>query len=135
MTPEELVRQALAAMKFAYVPYSGFTVGAALLTKSGKVYLGCNIENAAYGPSNCAERTAFFKAVSEGEREFSAIAVVGGKDGDAADIFPPCGICRQVLAEFADGDIPVYFLCASGETAEYSMTELLPAGFALEPEE
>ena len=80
MTPEELVRQALAAMKFAYVPYSGFTVGAALLTKSGKVYLGCNIENAAYGPSNCAERTAFFKAVSEGEREFSAIAVVGGKD-------------------------------------------------------
>ena len=69
MTPEELVRQALAAMKFAYVPYSGFTVGAALLTKSGKVYLGCNIENAAYGPSNCAERTAFFKAVSEGERE------------------------------------------------------------------
>lgn len=73
MTPEELVRQALAAMKFAYVPYSGFTVGAALLTKSGKVYLGCNIENAAYGPSNCAERTAFFKAVSEGEREFSAM--------------------------------------------------------------
>ena len=70
MTPEELVRQALAAMKFAYVPYSGFTVGAALLTKSGKVYLGCNIENAAYGPSNCAERTAFFKAVSEGERGF-----------------------------------------------------------------
>ena len=100
MTPEELVRQALAAMKFAYVPYSGFTVGAALLTKSGKVYLGCNIENAAYGPSNCAERTAFFKAVSEGEREFSAIAVVGGKDGDAADIFPPCGVCRQVIAEF-----------------------------------
>lgn len=93
MTPEELVRQALAAMKFAYVPYSGFTVGAALLTKSGKVYLGCNIENAAYGPSNCAERTAFFKAVSEGEREFAAIAVVGGKDGDAADIFPPCGVC------------------------------------------
>ena len=81
MTPEELVGQALAAMKFAYVPYSGFTVGAALLTKSGKVYLGCNIENAAYGPSNCAERTAIFKAVSEGEREFAAIAVVGGKDG------------------------------------------------------
>ena len=76
MTPEELVRQALAAMKFAYVPYSGFTVGAALLTKSGKVYLGCNIENAAYGPSNCAERTAFFKAVSEGEREFSALSLI-----------------------------------------------------------
>ena len=88
--------------KFAYVPYSGFTVGAALLTKSGKVYLGCNIENAAYGPSNCAERTAIFKAVSEGEREFAAIAVVGGKDGNAADIFPPCGVCRQVMQEFCE---------------------------------
>ena len=94
--PEQLVREALEAMHFAYVPYSGFTVGAALLTKSGKVYRGCNIENAAYGPSNCAERTAIFKAVSEGEREFAAIAVVGGKNGDASDIFPPCGVCRQV---------------------------------------
>lgn len=81
MTPEQLVREALEAMHFAYVPYSGFTVGAALLTKSGKIYRGCNIENAAYGPSNCAERTAIFKAVSEGEREFAAIAVVGGKNG------------------------------------------------------
>ena len=85
MTPEQLVREALEAMHFAYVPYSGFTVGAALLTKSGKIYRGCNIENAAYGPSNCAERTAIFKAVSEGEREFAAIAVVGGKNGDASD--------------------------------------------------
>ena len=108
MTPEELVRQALAAMKFAYVPYSGFTVGAALLTKSGKVYLGCNIENAAYGPSNCAERTAIFKAVSEGEREFAAIAVVGGKDGNAADIFPPCGVCRQVMQEFCAPSFMIY---------------------------
>ena len=113
MTPEELVRQALAAMKFAYVPYSGFTVGAALLTKSGKVYLGCNIENAAYGPSNCAERTAFFKAVSEGEREFSAIAVVGGKDGDAADIFPPCGVCRQVMQEFCAPSFMIYWAAAT----------------------
>ena len=128
MTPEELVRQALAAMKFAYVPYSGFTVGAALLTKSGKVYLGCNIENAAYGPSNCAERTAFFKAVSEGEREFAAIAVVGGKDGDAADIFPPCGVCRQVMQEFAP-DLTVICLNGKGEARTFALKELLPYGF------
>ena len=131
MTPEELVRQALAAMKFAYVPYSGFTVGAALLTKSGKVYLGCNIENAAYGPSNCAERTAFFKAVSEGEREFSAIAVVGGKDGDAADIFPPCGVCRQVMAEFCSPDEFLILLDTGrdGEYERYTLSELLPRTF------
>ena len=130
MTPEELVRQALAAMKFAYVPYSGFTVGAALLTKSGKVYLGCNIENAAYGPSNCAERTAFFKAVSEGEREFSAIAVVGGKDGDAADIFPPCGVCRQVMMEFCDPEEFQIILATDVEHYDiYTLKELLPLGF------
>ena len=97
MTPEALVQEALQALQNAYVPYSGFKVGAALLTKAGKVYTGCNIENAAYGPSNCAERTAIFKAVSEGEREFAAIAVVGGKDGVVTDIFPPCGVCRQVM--------------------------------------
>ena len=129
MTPEELVRQALAAMEFAYVPYSGFTVGAALLTKSGKVYLGCNIENAAYGPSNCAERTAFFKAVSEGEREFSAIAVVGGKDGDAADIFPPCGVCRQALFEFGGPELNVIMAKSPDDFIERSMDELLPFGF------
>lgn len=129
MTPEELVRQALAAMKFAYVPYSGFTVGAALLTKSGKVYLGCNIENAAYGPSNCAERTAFFKAVSEGEREFSAIAVVGGKDGDAADIFPPCGVCRQVMQEFCGPDFEIHMQKAGGGVFTVKLPELLPFGF------
>ena len=97
MTPEALVQEALQALQNAYVPYSGFKVGAALLTKGGTVYRGCNIENAAYGPSNCAERTAIFKAVSEGEREFAAIAVVGGKDGVVTDIFPPCGVCRQVM--------------------------------------
>ena len=129
MTPEELVGQALAAMKFAYVPYSGFTVGAALLTKSGKVYLGCNIENAAYGPSNCAERTAFFKAVSEGEREFSAIAVVGGKDGNAADIFPPCGVCRQVMQEFCGPDFEIHMQKAGGGVFTVKLPELLPFGF------
>ena len=130
MTPEELVRQALAAMKFAYVPYSGFTVGAALLTKSGKVYLGCNIENAAYGPSNCAERTAFFKAVSEGEREFAAIAVVGGKDGDAADIFPPCGVCRQVMQEFCAPDFMIYMGRADDSFVAVRLEDFLPYGFS-----
>ena len=129
MTPEELVRQALAAMKFAYVPYSGFTVGAALLTKSGKVYLGCNIENAAYGPSNCAERTAFFKAVSEGEREFSAIAVVGGKDGVIEDVFPPCGVCRQVMQEFCGPDFEIHMQKAGGGVFTVKLPELLPFGF------
>ena len=129
MTPEELVGQALAAMKFAYVPYSGFTVGAALLTKSGKVYLGCNIENAAYGPSNCAERTAIFKAVSEGEREFAAIAVVGGKNGDASDIFPPCGVCRQVMQEFCGPDFEIHMQKADGGVFTVKLPELLPFGF------
>ena len=129
MTPEQLVREALEAMHFAYVPYSGFTVGAALLTKSGKVYRGCNIENAAYGPSNCAERTAFFKAVSEGEREFAAIAVVGGKDGDAADIFPPCGVCRQVMQEFCGPDFEIHMQKAGGGVFTVKLPELLPFGF------
>ena len=106
-----------------------FTVGAALLTKSGKVYLGCNIENAAYGPSNCAERTAFFKAVSEGEREFSAIAVVGGKDGDAADIFPPCGVCRQVMQEFCAPSFMIYMGRSDGTYVAESLGAMLPYGF------
>ena len=118
MTPEELVGQALAAMKFAYVPYSGFTVGAALLTKSGKVYLGCNIENAAYG-----------KAVSEGEREFAAIAVVGGKDGNAADIFPPCGVCRQVMQEFCEPSFMIYMGRSDGTYVAESLGAMLPYGF------
>ena len=104
-------------------------VGAALLTKSGKVYLGCNIENAAYGPSNCAERTAFFKAVSEGEREFSAIAVVGGKDGDAADIFPPCGVCRQVMQEFCAPSFMIYMGRSDGTYVAESLGAMLPYGF------
>ena len=130
MTPEQLVREALEAMHFAYVPYSGFTVGAALLTKSGKVYRGCNIENAAYGPSNCAERTAIFKAVSEGEREFAAIAVVGGKDGVAADIFPPCGVCRQVMREFCGDDFRIYIAGADDTWQMLTMAELLPCSFS-----
>ena len=104
MTPEQLTQLAKEAMLHAYAPYSGFFVGAALLCNDGTVYQGCNIENAAYGPTNCAERTAFFKAVSEGERDFEAIAVVGGKELDFKDYFTPCGVCRQVMRELCNDD-------------------------------
>ena len=100
MSDKELMQAAVKARKMAYAPYSGFFVGAALLTKDGKVYTGCNIENASYTPTNCAERTAFFKAVSEGERAFEAIAVVGGKGEELSELCAPCGVCRQVMTEF-----------------------------------
>lgn len=96
----QMIRTATAQLQYSYTPYSHFKVGAALLAKNGKVYTGCNIENAAYGPSNCAERTAFFKAVSEGIREFDAICVVGGKEGVLTEFAAPCGVCRQVMMEF-----------------------------------
>ena len=99
---KELVLKAIKAMEQAYTPYSHFQVGAALLTEEGRIYTGCNIENAAYTPTNCAERTAFFKAVSEGERNFKAIAIVGGKDGVLTTYTPPCGVCRQVMMEFCN---------------------------------
>lgn len=102
MDNKELIKLALEARQMAYVPYSNYMVGAALLTRQGKVYKGCNIENAAYTPTNCAERTAFFKAVSEGEREFDAIAIVGGYEGDPIDYAYPCGVCRQVMMEFCN---------------------------------
>ena len=132
MTPEALVQEAMQAMQNAYVPYSGFKVGAALLTKAGKVYRGCNIENAAFGPSNCAERTAFFKAISEGEREFAAIAVVGGKDGVVTDIFPPCGVCRQVMQEFCAPDFMIYMGRGDGSFEPVRLDALLPYGFTAE---
>ena len=96
---EEMIDLAIEQLNYSYTPYSGFKVGAALLTKEGKIYKGCNIENAAYTPTNCAERTAFFKAVSEGERAFQAICVVGGKDGILTEYAAPCGVCRQVMME------------------------------------
>ena len=108
MKAEELLALAKEAMMGAYAPYSGFFVGAALLTKNGKVYTGCNIENAAFSPTNCAERTAFFKAVSEGEREFAAIAVVGGKGGVITSLCSPCGVCRQVMQEFCGPDFVIH---------------------------
>ena len=130
MTPEQLMEQAKQAMKNAYAPYSGFRVGAALLTADGKVYTGCNIENTAYSPTICAERTAFAKAVSEGCREFAAIAVCGGKEGVITAMCTPCGVCRQVMAEFCKGDFSVYL--TDGKILEKrALKELLPEGFKL----
>ena len=128
MTPEQLIDLAKEAMTHAYAPYSGFYVGAALLCADGTVYQGCNIENAAYGPTNCAERTAFFKAVYVGHRDFTAIAVCGGKEGVITGSFPPCGVCRQVMREFVRDDFLIYMVSADGYTA-MTMDELLPAGF------
>ena len=126
-----LSEAAIEARKNAYVPYSGFRVGAALLAASGNIYLGCNIENAAYSPTNCAERTAFFKAVSEGEREFTAIAVVGGKGEPCGEICPPCGVCLQVMAEFCDPDeFTVYLVKNRDECTEVKLRDLLPCGFS-----
>ena len=132
-TEKELVKAAYEAQKYSYSPYSGFEVGAALLGKNGKIYLGCNIENAAYSPSNCAERTAFFKAISEGCQEFEAIAIVGNKKGEKGDFGPPCGVCRQVMAEFCDPESFRIILGRSGEEY-YScfLKDLLPLGFGSE---
>ena len=128
MIPEQLIDLAKEAMMRAYAPYSGFYVGAALLCADGSVYQGCNIENAAYSPTNCAERTAFFKAVYDGHREFTAIAVCGGREGVITGSFPPCGVCRQVMREFVHDDFMIYMVGAEGYTA-MTITELLPAGF------
>ena len=130
MTDLELIEKAKKAAENAYVPYSGYTVGAALISKSGRLYTGCNIENAAYGPTNCAERTAFFKAVSEGEREFSKIAVVGGKDLSFTDYFSPCGVCRQVMREFCDDDFVILLGKNNEEYMSVTLAELLPHSFS-----
>ncbi len=131
MTATELVLQAEASAKRAYAPYSGFCVGAALLCKNGRVFLGCNVENASFSPTICAERTAVVKAVSEGEREFAALAVAGGKDGVISGICPPCGVCRQVLQEFCSGDFPVYLGKGGGAYESITLADLLPLGFSL----
>lgn len=128
MTDRELLLQAISAREFAYAPYSGFRVGAALLGKSGKVYLGCNVENAAYSVTNCAERTAIFKAVSEGEREFTAIAIVGGREETVSETCAPCGVCRQALSEFCDGDLRVV-LGTPDNLLVYTLADLLPLSF------
>lgn len=128
MTKEQLAVKAKEAMKCAYSPYSGYQVGAALLCKDGSVYTGCNIENAGYSATNCAERTAFFKAVSEGQREFVAIAICGGKDGVVEEVFPPCGVCRQVMREFCSDDFEIYLLNKDG-IESYTLEQLLPLSF------
>jgi cytidine deaminase len=128
MTHAELMAAAAEARKASYSPYSGFKVGAALLGKSGKVYTGCNVENAAYTPTNCAERTAIFKAVSEGETQFEAIAIVGGKEGELQPLCAPGGVCRQALSEFCNGDLRVV-LGTENNVCEYTFAQLLPLSF------
>ena len=131
MTPLELVNLAIEAREHAYVPYSGFAVGAALLTKEGKVYQGCNIENSAFGPTNCAERTAFFTAVYQGERDFEAIAIVGGKEGKpVSELCAPCGVCRQVMREFCKNDFKIYLSKGDGDVLTYTLSDLLPLSFS-----
>lgn len=130
MRKEELIGNAMAAMKNAYSPYSEFCVGAALLTKKGKVYTGCNIENSSYSATNCAERTAFFSAVKNGERQFSAIAIVGGKKGRVENYCSPCGVCRQVMSEFCDKNFKIY-LYNGVEIKTYTLGELMPDAFSL----
>lgn len=131
MTNKDLVLEAKKAREQAYAPYSRFKVGAALLTKNGKLYHGCNIENASYSPTNCAERTAFFKAISEGEREFEKIAIVGGLEGtDADELCAPCGVCRQVMMEFCNPETFKVIL-ADGKDHQLELTfkDLFPYGF------
>ena len=130
MRTEELIEKAFEAREASYSPYSKYKVGAALLTKDGKVYKGCNIENASYTPTNCAERTAFFKAVSEGEREFEAIAIVGGYDGSPEDYAYPCGVCRQVMMEFCDPkSFHVITAVSRDKYIDKTLEEMLPYGF------
>ena len=129
MTPEKLCELAKEAMLHSYSPYSGYKVGAALLCKDGTVYTGCNIENAAYTPTICAERTAIFKAVYDGHRDLVAIAVCGGKDGIITGSFPPCGVCRQVMREFCGDDFAIYIVRPDGyETV--ALAQLLPYSFS-----
>ena len=130
MTPEKLMELAAAALGHAYAPYSGFKVGAALLCADGTVYQGCNIENAAYGPTNCAERTAIFKAVYDGHRDFSAIAVCGGMDGVIGSVCTPCGVCRQVMREFCGDDCLIHMAGSDGVVQTCTLKELLPHSFS-----
>ena len=129
-----MIKMALEARKNSYSPYSHFQVGACLLTKEGRLYTGCNIENAAYGPTNCAERTAFFKAVSEGERDFAGIAIVGDKEGTVVDNYAfPCGVCRQVMTELPDPETFVILVAKSEKDyLETTLAALLPNAFGPE---
>ena len=132
MNAEKLIELAKDAMGHAYAPYSGYKVGAALLCADGSVYQGCNIENAAFSPTVCAERSAIFKAVYDGHREFTAIAVCGGKDGVITGFFPPCGVCRQVLREFCEDDFTIYMAGPNGSYDTATLADLLPHSFRAE---
>ncbi|MCP1123461.1 MULTISPECIES: cytidine deaminase [Bacillus] len=127
MDKQKYIEEATKMLSKAYIPYSKFPVGAALVTKDGKIYTGCNIENASYGLCNCAERTAIFKAVSEGERDFSYLVITGNTDGPIS----PCGACRQVIAEFCDPQMPVLLTNQKGDEKEVTVESLLPGGFSI----
>lgn len=129
MNKKDLFTLAKDAIKNSYAPYSNYNVGAALLCKNGNIYKGCNIENASYSVTNCAERTAIFSAIANGEKEFTAICVVGGKNGEITDYAMPCGVCRQALAEFCDADFKVYVGISEDEIKEFTLGELLPYSF------
>lgn len=126
---KQLVKEAYEAQKFAYIPYSNWAVGAALLTKSGKIYRGCNVESSTFSPTNCAERTAIFKAVSEGDRDFAAIAIVGNDKNTPigkGDFCSPCGVCRQVMTEFCQGDFEIVLAKDYDDYKVYTLQELMP---------
>lgn len=129
MDKKDLFKLAKDAMKNSYAPYSDYNVGAALLCKNGNIYKGCNIENASYSLTNCAERTALFSAVANGEKDFEAICVIGGKNGKITDYAMPCGACRQALAEFCEADFKVYVGKNEDSIKEYKLSDLLPCSF------
>ena len=129
-TEQKLMETAIEYREKSYSPYSGFMVGAAVVTKTGEIFGGCNVENASYSVTNCAERTAIFKAVSEGFREFEAIAIVGAKKGERLEFCPPCGVCRQVMTEFCDpNEFKVLLGTSSKDYKPYLLRDLLPFGF------
>ena len=128
---KKLIPAAFEMLKYSYSPYSNFKVGAALLSSTGKIFGGCNVENSSFGATVCAERTAIFKAVSEGERSFSAICIVGGKNGDVQDFCPPCGICRQVLSEFCKPDFKIILASSLTDWKVFTLLDLLPESFSL----
>lgn len=130
---KELIKLALEARKNAYAPYSNYLVGASVLTESGRMYTGCNIENASYGATNCAERTAIFKAVSEGERSIKAICIAGGKRGEEPSSYAyPCGMCRQVISEFGNDETKIIVANSETDFKVYSLKEILPFAFTKE---
>ena len=129
MNEKLLISMAVGAMENAYCPYSNFSVGTALLTKKGKIFLGSNIENSSFSATNCAERTAFFKAISEGEKDFEAIAVVGGLKGKISDFTYPCGICRQVMSEFCGKDFKIIVAKSEKDFRVHTISELFPFPF------